>query len=159
MKRTISLLSICISLLIPLCAWAAGRCGSITSCDSRYKVSFVSCVREGQNVKMSYKITNSGPDVRQIKLWQAPAFTNFTAGGNTYNKDNGLVSSTFGNATGIGDLFVPLRSGESIIVTHTIKVPSSIDKFDKVNVRIFNYGTGDWQCAKKDISFSNVQWD
>lgn len=159
MKNLFKLFLVVIAVLMPLAVWAGGRCGSVKSCDRRYDVKFINCYREGPNVKLSYEVTNNGPAVKQLKLWLAPAFTNFTAGGTVYNKDRGLVNSTLGTASGIGDLFVPLGAGQSVIVTHTIKVPASTHKFDKVNVRLFNYGTGDWQCANKDVHFTNVEWE
>lgn len=159
MKNYLKLVAVCFAVFLPLSVMASGRCGSISSCDSRYDVRFISCYRDGANVIFSYEITNNGPAVRAIKIWQHPNFTNFIAGGSVYNKDHGLVNTQFGSASGIGDLFVPLGARQSMTVTHVIKVPASTNKFDRVNVRINNYGTGDWNCARKDIHFNNVEWD
>ncbi len=137
-----------------------GRCGSITPCDSRLPVTFTGCRRVGNDVVLEYTVTNNGPTaIKMFKLWTNQNYTSFIDNHhNSYTNLTG-ITHTLGSNSGTGDIFSPIPQGGTIRCKSVVKnVASAASSFDVVTLRLYNYGTGDWECANKTVTFRNVVW-
>lgn len=137
-----------------------GRFGSISFCDSRLPVTFNGCYKSGNDVTLMFFIRNdSGKNISGLKLWQHPNYTYFIDDlGNRYTKDTGTYAN-IGSASGTGDLTTRLDARTSIHCSVTIHNVNRNAKYLKsVVLRVYNYGTGDFECTDKEIIFTNVHW-
>ncbi len=134
-----------------------GSCGTISSCDSRISIQFSSCQKISKGtVKISYFITNYGADINGMRLWQHENLTYFTDNlGNRY----GTSKSTWGNASGTGDLSVPLGNGEYMLATHYIDIDPNASYISSARITMSPFGTGDWVASSKYATFYNIRWD
>ncbi len=134
-----------------------GSYKKITSCDSRLVVTFAGCYKRDGYMNLEYTITNNGDDIRGLKLWSHPNYTYFNAAGRRYDKDSGLTS-VLGSQSGTGDISTPVRSGETIRCSHRFPIGENLpaDGID-AHLMIYNYGTGDWNCAGKYIDFLGLE--
>ena len=134
-----------------------GSYRKISTCDGRLVINFTGCYKRNNRVNLTYTITNNGEDIRGLKFWSNPVYSYFSDDTRRYDKDNGL-SSSLGNQSGIGDLSVSFPKGETISCSHSFPVDEKglsglLDAF----LMIYNYGTGDWECAGKYIHFADLE--
>lgn len=129
----------------------------VATCDPRYEVTFAGCWKRNGYVNLQYFIKNNGEDVKSLKFWANPYYSWMYDEGMTFNVESGSMESWLGTQSGIGDLMTPVASGQTITAGHVVYVGSyAPTKELGGHFATYNYGTGDWQCAGKVISFEGL---